>query len=859
MITILQAAVKVREYRFTRQAALAWLATFPGDLQVDLFLARALLEEGRIGHASTILDNIITKDPEFLDVYLLMTDSRFQADTAKLESLRSSIAALGGPLSADHPVPVWTLGLRHAREALAAGDNEKAEEEIHRALLAEPSSPLTALLHVQTAHHKQDYLGVQNLANVYHTRWPECQAFSLYLAEARIKIGDETSSVALLHQCVAFDAAGQVPKRIWGEDHPYRPLGPDEMYVYFDVPIPAAVGARLGWNQLPEGEKKPGAVTPPVGTYTYADNASTPEPENGKAKKKKEKKGKSLFLPPEALRAIREEFERIARRLRKPGIGRADGRFPIYVVFSTRQGLANQYGPQTADCLDLEMNNLVEVIRKRPNWGAMVYYPDDPACTATYGLKAVQPQDPWALKLALADLDAALAKKGEMIGALLIVGSSQVVPFHRLPNPTDDFDPYVPSDNPYGTRDENYFVPEWPVSRLPGGVGSDAGLMLGFLRKMVSYHSRFIEEVPWWRRIQIRFSLKSVLSQAHSAFNRRLSFGYTAAIWKQSSLAVFKPIGDGSEMIVSPPVSSGNGYQILRPAHMGYFNLHGLPDSSDWYGQRELADPISNLDYPVAITPKDVLNGNRAPKVVFSEACYGAHIEDKTEETALSLKFLSSGTSAVVASTCVSYGSVTTPLIAADLFGNLFWKLVKDGLTAGEAFQQAKIQMVHEMTNRQGYLDGEDQKTLISFVLYGDPLVVMEEVARKNRPVLRPASSPSVKTICDRTEEGEEIPPVSEPMMMHVKKAVALYLPGLHDAEMSFSRPRMACAGHSHDCPTAHFKTAQSGAGSSQPKNPQRTVVTLKKQVQVATYTHRHYARMTMDPRGKMIKLSVSR
>ena len=63
-----------------------------------------------------------------------------------------------------------------------------------------------------------------------------------------------------------------------------------------------------------------------------------------------------------------------------------------------------------------------------------------------------------------------LKKRGERIGAVLIVGGPEVVPFHNLPNPVDDADVDVPSDNPYATSDENYFIPEWPVGRLPDGV-----------------------------------------------------------------------------------------------------------------------------------------------------------------------------------------------------------------------------------------------------------------------------------------------------------------------------------------------------------------------------------------------------
>ena len=76
-------------------------------------------------------------------------------------------------------------------------------------------------------------------------------------------------------------------------------------------------------------------------------------------------------------------------------------------------------------------------------------------------------------KLAIADLDKALSKRGEMIGSLLIVGGPEVVPFHLLPNPTDDADTQVASDNPYASTDDNYFIPEWPVGRLPGGTNRD--------------------------------------------------------------------------------------------------------------------------------------------------------------------------------------------------------------------------------------------------------------------------------------------------------------------------------------------------------------------------------------------------
>ncbi len=53
---------------------------------------------------------------------------------------------------------------------------------------------------------------------------------------------------------------------------------------------------------------------------------------------------------------------------------------------------------------------------------------------------------------------------------------------------------------------------------------------------------------------------------------------------------------------------------------------------------------------------------SKTPDFILSEACYGANIFDKTHEEALSLKFLDNGSNTFVGSTCIAYGSVTTPI-----------------------------------------------------------------------------------------------------------------------------------------------------------------------------------------------------
>ncbi len=362
-----------------------------------------------------------------------------------------------------------------------------------------------------------------------------------------------------------------------------------------------------------------------------------------------------------------------------------------------------------------------------------------------------------------------MAKRGERIGALLIVGGPEIVPFHCLPNPVDDQDNDVPSDNPYATRDENFFIPEWPVGRLPGGAGKDARLMLDALQRFQAAHAAYKRRLSLKKRLQ-----RWLVAQIEKfRLDSRRSFGYTAAIWKNAAASVFQPIGKPGWLHVSPPSGVGslksgqqNGKRstsggVPKPVgRLAYFNLHGLVDAPEWFGHRDLLQSSEDeVDYPVAFRPQDVQGGSplgEVPKVIFSEACYGMHIQNRALDEAIALKFLEAGSLAIAGSTCMAYGSygaMDNSLVAADLLGHSFWKFLKDGMPAGEALRQAKIFLASEMDHRQGYLDGLDQKTLISFVLYGDPLA---DPLRKGKipKSIRYRVNPVVEmhTICERPD-----------------------------------------------------------------------------------------------------------
>jgi len=734
---------------------------------------------------------------------------------------------------------------------------------------------------------------------LYQQRWPDTLVFNYMVIDGYFDRGDDAKAVNLLHRCSTHDIVGQVATRVWGKENPYQSIWPVIRSIPFNIPLPAEIAALYGCNKLssgilvsenPSGEKtipdilkeepeyfnsktfdaheavveKETVETIPVIETSDAtqevvieckgDTTETEKPESSTRVTKER-----VIKSDETVKSVEEAFARLAKRLNQKNLEKADGRFPMYIILSTKKGLNQQYGPQTSAVIDKEMKLLAEAVKAQKTWGSLVYYPDDAENNPKLGLPVSKSIDPWEIKLALADLDKILSAKGSMVGAVLIVGGDEVVPYHRLPNPTDDGDTEVFSDNPYSTLDSNYFIPEWPVGRIPGERGSDASLLLLKLREATALHNPGKSKKGLAEQLRPGLEIIQQLINfilLKPSYNGKKNFGYTAAVWQKSSSSVFKQIGESDQMLISPPEYSGSfPGERINYSDLGYFNLHGLIDSGDWYGQPDASGSVSGVDYPIAIKPKDLHKNSKAPEVVFSEACYGGYVNKKSEEDSLALTFLAIGTKAVVGSTSISYGSVTTPLIGADLLGYLFWKYLKSGLRVGDSLVKAKIDFVREMNKRQNFLDGEDQKTLVSFVLYGDPLAVYSNAQAHNKNLARQKTKEDVKTTCDRYDENEETEiKISPEKIRKVKEMVETYLPGIDQTKVVVSKQLLVSEVNSAEGTEQSQETKEANT-----KNTGKTVITISKQVRSFNTVHQHYARATLDSTGKMVKLAVSR
>ncbi len=917
---LLDTAIKVPQPRFVRQAAAAWLGVYPGDLQIQGYMAAAQVFEGKKEQAAEIIQKVLKIDPEYREGYEVLLRC-LPENSPSRDVLLTNIYILGGKITNAADQPDWVQNLRAARLSFNNQQVSTAEKYIQKALAPAKDNVLCAILHLQITRATSDNQVVHNLASLYSQRWPECVLFSLYLAEAQMEMGSEVLAVNVLHECASKDAGGMVPKRIWGKESPYKTLWPDITNFEFNLPVPSAVAAAMGWNQLGSGAttqapvqqpttiRRPARPVPPptnpLPVFTKpetvkstprktasppAGNPAPPNPVESRIPRFKfnfqpikiavdmqplrvaAAKAVESFstiseliqtsrtpeqIPNVPIAKVKEELARVAINLDKPSIANADHRFPVMVILSLRAGLEKQFGRQTLSVIDSELKNLSISISRLPDWSSRVVYVDDADSTGMTGLSPIESTDPWKIKLFLADLDRVLSKKGEMIGSLLLIGGPEVVPFHRLPNPTDDLDDEVLSDSPYSTTDSNYFVPEWPVSRLPGGKGPDSGLLLEQIRRLTQsvmekktkpWFSFRLPSFPFLSGLQNLFNQYQILGNAQM-------FGYTAEIWRKSSEEVFFQISKTRSLHSSPPMDADSvpGVQAVA-APVSYFNLHGLIDSSEWYGQRDMAITTQGPDYPVAIKPDDLYRTAQENSIIYTEACYGGHISGKGEEDSIALKFLATGSACVVGSTCTSYGSVMAPLIGADLLGYHFLQHLDAGMATGEALYHARIDFIQEMQKRQGYLDGEDQKTLISFVMYGNPFATVRTGTPKAKSIHREILPSQVCPVCTKDHEIELPKRMGEETLAKIKQTVEPYLPGLSTAQMHYSRIHMECSGKDHTCPTSeiHLKS-KPGARSG------KMVVSISKSINSANRTHPHFARVTIDGKGKMVKLSVSR
>jgi len=375
------------------------------------------------------------------------------------------------------------------------------------------------------------------------------------------------------------------------------------------------------------------------------------------------------------------------------------------LIVTSRHRLWQRYGPDGIFAIEHAVGALTAAMDRRGIGGTLIYADGSPLLTALGVLPAAS-SEPRGVARVVRDVARRMAWTEEAARFVLLLGDDGIVPFHPLPNPTDDDDTAVLSDHPYGLdapadgADPWSLRPQRAVGRLP-----DASLpaLLAALAATTAAHNRLADGAPF------------LLSDT--------AFGYSASVWKRAARGAFSAVGEPQHLRLSPPLSFQDRPQ---PGPDGprfrYYNLHGLSDGPDWYGQVDPTFPAGYDAFPVALRPVDIAPAPGA--VVFAEACHSAPTRTGSPGGAMALAHLAGGCLAYVGATGVAYGGLDGGLVAADLLAHRFWTALRDGLPAGEALACAKAALIGEGLLRQPYLDAEDVKAVHNFVLYGDPSLV---------------------------------------------------------------------------------------------------------------------------------------
>ncbi|HEX6291457.1 MAG TPA: tetratricopeptide repeat protein [Herpetosiphonaceae bacterium] len=694
-----------------------------------------LLRLGQLSAAQTALDAVARSHPDLVALHILRGWLWLSQSQPERAVAAFRLAAGRDPTDA----LAW--------HGIAESSPDRAEQAAaaERAQMLSPQGPQAHLWH--DLHSGKPHLAITAL-RALSRRFGERAEWAIWCAEAQRRVGNEQQARELIEpllrrrprpapalfvaaalaqdgaqayqyllHALAVDPLATSAQRIFAPDAP-----PFQMPAPPIVAIPHDLAAALD-ALVPAAAPRPPRPGPqPMQPKAAQNDAAVPT---------------TSTIDPEsaaALRAVEQATERLLGR-RSPQVA-ADQTTALLV---THYGaLEASYGAETATAIVDTLASYGAALAQRGIQAACLLVDRQDTLAPLGNVAPAAERSAAACKDVIDAVCAHLKADGREVDAVVLLGGDGIIPFHRLPNPSQDADADVPSDNPYGCGAGSELAPELIVARFPDG-GADGGrLLLDQLQRAIEYHRhwhiagpRGVLTLPFMRR----------LTRALEAGGPVVSWGVSAEAWQLPSQTVYAELESARQLVWCPPATP----DTIEAAWPGdgrllYFNLHGLAGGPNWYGQA-VGGPAS-APLPVALTPHDI--GSVPPAMIcISEACYGAEIIGRTPSNAIALRLLQSGALAFVGSTATAYGAVTLPLGGADLLTQQTLQNLRRGHPLGRAVALARDWMAREVVQQQGYLDPDDAKTLLSFVLLGDPWATPY-----TRPVLeRKAALPRIAPV----------------------------------------------------------------------------------------------------------------
>ncbi|HEU5097971.1 MAG TPA: tetratricopeptide repeat protein [Roseiflexaceae bacterium] len=695
----IELALRLGDARIAAQAARHLRELFPDAIAPQIFLGQALLELGDPSAAIAHFRAALIANPLASEAWIglagaLSLDGQTDAAAAALRS-----AALHDPLDSELLTPGIavppddSLGVAYLRRGYAG----LAAAELSAALQRHADRQELRLYSIEALRRDGDLATARALLAELEPY--TAASLPVLLLHAALD-STEPDGLSTRQQCARLDIDGQMTRRFFAPEHPPWKLAP--------APV-------LSWSAAfqPLADYLAHA---PIGKAAHAKSSAVPR----------------LPAEPDAdARAFIATAEHVRQRIAE--ISGAPAPLAPWtsigqqrqLLLGSKRTLQQRYGEAGFGAIDRRLRILADALSRRGIATECCYF-DDPASLQIDDQLALAPvaREAGPIRDLIRTLADVFEQRRQQLGTTLLIGGDDSIPFHRLPNPLHDDDPLICSDTPYGSDDAGYLLPHRVVARLPDGAGADPDLLLTLLDQMIDYHSG---GGAYQKRSGLRLGLLGGRRAPTPASECGLKAGYSAEIWQAAARAVLDALDPSAPLTTSPPLDAdGLAEHPWIDERVLYVNLHGATGLPNWYGQPEADWPGAATRLPIALRP-DQLGARRAVGgLLISEACYGAEILDRGPESSIPLRALAEGMLACVGATASSYASLAAPLLGADLLCQRLLARLATGASVGEALHQARLEFAQTMYRRQGYLDDVDVKTLMEFILLGDPWAAID-------------------------------------------------------------------------------------------------------------------------------------
>lgn len=289
---------------------------------------------------------------------------------------------------------------------------------------------------------------------------------------------------------------------------------------------------------------------------------------------------------------------------------------------------------------------------------------------------------------------------------LVLFGGHDIVPMFVVNNPhyapRGDYDKKVPTDSPYASSFPSYLVPDRVVGRIPDVVSEgDPAWLVDYLKT-----------APSWKSRRARFYEKM--------------YAICTVEWKDPAKKCMRYIPKpASDLLISPPtrdISTSARNRLSARLHM--IQCHGNTNDATFYGKRSAGRFLQAI--------KSATLGSRLKPatVVATWCCYGAQVFSpqhsrgkKRKQWPVASTYLRNGALGYVGSTVMTLHDPSSMLLADSIVAE-YLHSVMHGASIGRAFLDAKQIYLRRLIFDQHYgLDEGDEKTLIEYVLLGDPSI----------------------------------------------------------------------------------------------------------------------------------------